>query len=64
MQTETTLESFAAQVQAMRSTQKEYFRFHSKADLRRSIELEKKVDDLLKTIIGKQTIIEQTKLFL
>jgi hypothetical protein len=63
MPTETTLESFTEQVQAMRSAQKGYFRFHSKSDLKRSIELEKRVDDLIKSIIGKQTITEQKNLF-
>jgi hypothetical protein len=63
MPAETTLESLAAQVQAMRSAQKNYFRYHSKSDLKRSIEIEKRVDDLLKSIIEKQPVTEQKNLF-
>ncbi len=64
MQTEINLHDYALQVQRMRDTQKEYFRFRTKTLLQRCIALEKKVDDISKSIITDTPIIEQKKLFL
>ena len=60
---ETTLESFAETVQRMRACQKNWFRFHSKKDLKESIQLEKLIDDLVKSILKNEPIVSQKNLF-
>ncbi|MDQ2718205.1 MAG: hypothetical protein M3Z26_00385 [Bacteroidota bacterium] len=65
MQAQINLHELANMVQRMRDAQTEYFRHRHKITLQRSIELEKKVDTVLKAIITDTPIInEQQKLFL
>ena len=64
MQTEITLQSFAETVQRMRAAQKNWFRYHSKKDLRESMQLEKLVDDQIKLILDGKPIVLQQNLFL
>lgn len=63
MQTEIMLQSFAETVQRMREAQKSWFRYHSKKDLRESIQLEKLIDDQIKLILDGKPIISQQNLF-
>ena len=63
MQTETTLQSFAESVKKMRTSQKRWFRFHQKNDLKDSVELEKLIDDQIKLILEGKPIIVQQNLF-
>ena len=63
MQTEITLEQLAQKVHSMRKAQIFYFRTRSKSALKESIQHEKNVDDLIKSIIHKQPQIIQQNLF-
>ena len=63
MSTQQTLQSFAETVQRMRSAQKNWFRFHSQKDLKESMQLEKLIDDLIKSILQDKPIVSQQNLF-
>ena len=62
MQDQINLHELAKMVQRMRDAQNDYFRHgKNKITLKRSIELEKKVDDVLKAIITDTPVIVQQK---
>ncbi|MGN6247367.1 MAG: hypothetical protein ACTHNG_03365 [Ginsengibacter sp.] len=64
MQNEIDLETFAQIVKSMRKAQREYFAYRTKTTLKRSIEMEKRVDDIVRSLAEEKPIPKQSKLFL
>ncbi|MGN6802382.1 MAG: hypothetical protein ACTHJN_10775 [Ginsengibacter sp.] len=64
MENEIDLETFAQLVQSMRKAQREYFAYRSKNTLKKSIEMEKRVDDIIRSVVNEKPIPKQSKLFL